>query len=94
MAEQLKLEPYAVHTTYQYSGTEGKRHRLREAMLFFDPPEYYNAPGGFLSFKLSVPKRLFFGGAHSVEKHFSLVNYQLKRIRIAFAVALMLNRTL
>jgi len=32
-------------TTFQYAGTEGKRHRLREAMLFRDPPEYYNPSG-------------------------------------------------
>ncbi|OMO93683.1 Reticulon [Corchorus olitorius] len=44
MYEQLRLEPYALHTTFQYAGTEGKRHRLREAMVFYDPPEYYDAP--------------------------------------------------
>lgn len=45
MYQQLRLEPYAVHTTFQYAGTEGKRHRLREAMVFYDPPEYYDTPG-------------------------------------------------
>lgn len=45
MYKQLRLEPYAVHTTFQYAGTEGKRHRLREAMVFYDPPEYYDTPG-------------------------------------------------
>lgn len=45
MYQQLRLEPYAVHTTFQYAGTDGKRHRLREGMFFFDPPEYYDAPG-------------------------------------------------
>jgi hypothetical protein len=45
MYKQLHLEPYAVHTTFQYAGTEGKRHRLREAMLFFDQPSYYDSPG-------------------------------------------------
>lgn len=48
MYQQLRLEPYAVHTTFQYAGTEGKRHRLREAMAFYDPPEYYDAPGSSL----------------------------------------------
>ena len=43
--QQLRLEPYAVHATFQYGGTEGKRHRFREAMLFYDSPEYYNPPG-------------------------------------------------
>jgi hypothetical protein len=47
MYQQLRLEPYAVHTTFQYAGTEGKRHRLREAMLFFDQPTYYDSPGLF-----------------------------------------------
>jgi hypothetical protein len=44
---KLDLEPYAVHTTFQFGGTEGKRHRLREAKLFFDPPEYYDSPGKY-----------------------------------------------
>jgi hypothetical protein len=26
----------------QYGGSKGKRHRLREAMLWVDPPEYYS----------------------------------------------------
>ncbi|GAB2272835.1 hypothetical protein Dimus_007654 [Dionaea muscipula] len=49
MYQQFRLEPYAVHTTFQYAGTAGKRHRLREAMLFYDPPEYYNSSGKFLA---------------------------------------------
>ncbi|XP_047178982.1 arabinosyltransferase XEG113-like isoform X1 [Vigna umbellata] len=94
MYQQLRLEPYAVHTTFQYGGTEGKRHRLREAMLFLDPPEYYNPPGGFLSFKPYIPKRLMLSGEHNVESHFTLVNYQIKQIRTALAIASLLNRTL
>ncbi|KAF7829106.1 arabinosyltransferase XEG113-like [Senna tora] len=94
MYQQLRLEPYAVHTTFQYAGTEGKRHRLREAMVFHDPPEYYNPPGGFLSFKPSIPKNLLLSGNHNIESHFSLVNYQMKQIRTALALASLLNRTL
>ncbi|KAM0935261.1 putative nucleotide-diphospho-sugar transferase [Dioscorea sansibarensis] len=94
MYAQLSLEPYAVHTTFQYAGTEGKRHRLREAMAFYDPLEYYDAPGGFLSFKPRIPKNLLLDGAHTLESHFSLVNYQLKNIRTALAIASLLNRTL
>lgn len=45
MHEQFKLKPYAVHTTFQYAGTDGKRHRLREGMLFYDSPDYYSSPG-------------------------------------------------
>ncbi|XWS62279.1 hypothetical protein CRYUN_Cryun07bG0196600 [Craigia yunnanensis] len=94
MYEQLRLEPYALHTTFQYAGTEGKRHRLREAMVFYDPPEYYDGPGGFLSFKPSIPKSLLLDGKHNLESHFALINYQMKQIRSALAVASLLNRTL
>ncbi|CAN4076416.1 unnamed protein product [Withania somnifera] len=94
MFQHLKLEAYAVHTTFQYAGTEGKRHRLREGMVFYDPPEYYNPPGGLLTFKPSIPKVLLLDGNHSIETHFNLVNYQMKQIRTALAVASVLNRTL
>ncbi|KAL0302513.1 UNVERIFIED_CONTAM: Arabinosyltransferase [Sesamum angustifolium] len=92
--QQLKLEPYAVHTTFQYAGTDGKRHRLREAMVFFDPPEYYDTPGGFLTFKPNIPKSLLLDGQHNIESHFALVNYQIKQIRTALAIASLLGRTL
>ncbi|GFH21963.1 glycosyltransferase, partial [Haematococcus lacustris] len=36
--EEFGLQPYVAHATFQYSGTPGKRHRFREAMLFEDPP--------------------------------------------------------
>jgi hypothetical protein len=94
MHQQLRLEPYAVHTTFQYAATEGKRHRLREGMLFYDPPEYYDAPGGFLTFRPSIPKSFLLEGEHNVESHFVLVNHQMKQIRTALAVASVLNRTL
>ncbi|KAL0288737.1 UNVERIFIED_CONTAM: Arabinosyltransferase [Sesamum calycinum] len=92
--QQLKLEPYAVHTTFQYAGTDGKRHRLREAMVFYDPPEYYDTPGGFLTFKPNIPKSLLLDGQHNIESHFALVNYQIKQIRTALAIASLLGRTL
>uniref|UniRef100_A0A0D6QZ75 Nucleotide-diphospho-sugar transferase domain-containing protein n=1 Tax=Araucaria cunninghamii TaxID=56994 RepID=A0A0D6QZ75_ARACU len=91
---QLGLDPYAVHTTFQYAGTDGKRHRLREAMIFYDSPEYYDSKGGFLSFNSSIPEELLTGGEHSVDSHFALVNYQIKQIRSALAIANILNRIL
>ncbi|PKI76521.1 hypothetical protein CRG98_003072 [Punica granatum] len=94
MYQQLRLEPYAVHTTFQYAGTEGKRHRLREGMVFYDPPEYFDVPGGFLSFKPSIPKSLLFDGEHNIQSHFTLINYQMKQIRTALAIATVLDRTL
>ncbi|KAK4486282.1 hypothetical protein RD792_008952 [Penstemon davidsonii] len=94
MYQQLRLQPYAVHTTFQFAGTEGKRHRLREAMVFNDPPEYYDTPGGLLTFKPNIPKSLLLDGQHNLESHFALVNYQIKQIRTALAIASLLGRTL
>ena len=34
MAAALGLEPYVVHATFQFSGTPGKRHRMREALMW------------------------------------------------------------
>lgn len=34
MAAALGLEPYVVHATFQFSGTPGKRHRFREALMW------------------------------------------------------------
>jgi hypothetical protein len=49
--EEFGLQPYVAHATFQYSGTPGKRHRFREAMLFEDPPSYYDHHAGFITFK-------------------------------------------
>eukprot|EP00850_Spirogloea_muscicola_P010213 SM000059S18690 [mRNA] locus=s59:388939:393964:+ [translate_table: standard] len=85
------LKPYAFHATFQFAGTEGKRHRFREAKEFFDKPEYYNVPEGFLHYQSDIPDELMTGGVHSVETHFNLVNYQ---VRNALAISQILNRTL
>jgi hypothetical protein len=45
LPQALKVEPYAVHAVHQFSGTEGKRHRFREGMLWVDGPEYYTPKG-------------------------------------------------
>ena len=47
-----------VHTTFQYGGADGKRWRLREAMLWEDPPSYYDPPGGLLRYEPHVPEAL------------------------------------
>lgn len=38
----MEVKPYVVHQTFQFGGTKGKRHRLREAMLWNDDPAYYS----------------------------------------------------
>jgi hypothetical protein len=50
----LAAQPYAVHATFQFAGTPGKRHRLRESMLFEDPPDYFDHPVGFISFAVRL----------------------------------------
>ena len=34
MPQRHHLQPYVTHATFQYSGTPGKRHRLREALIW------------------------------------------------------------
>lgn len=88
-----KQEAYVVHATFQFAGTEGKRHRMREAMIWeSDGPEYYDPPGGFLAFKPDIPDELL-AGYDSKEGHFALLNHQIKQVRDALALASALNRT-
>jgi hypothetical protein len=58
----LLVQPYALHATFQFAGTPGKRHRMREFMLFDDPPEYYDHKVGFISFQVSKARQE--GGRH------------------------------
>ena len=44
MPFKLKLEPYVVHATFQFSGTPGKRFRFREALLWSVRPSHYPIP--------------------------------------------------
>lgn len=100
--KKLKLEPYALHATFQFSGTNGKRHRMREFMLFDDVPEYYEHKTGFLGFKMDgidalLPKAGPADGQSklsNVQGHFLLVNHQIQRIRTAMAMATVLGRAL
>jgi arabinosyltransferase len=48
----MGVPPYVVHQTFQYGGVKGKRHRLREAVLWRDPPAYYR-DGQFLHAELA-----------------------------------------
>ncbi|KIZ02110.1 hypothetical protein MNEG_5845 [Monoraphidium neglectum] len=45
MYRTLGIKPYAVHATFQFSGTPGKRHRFREAGLWLEDYTYYHHPG-------------------------------------------------
>eukprot|EP00884_Botryococcus_braunii_P011897 jgi/Botrbrau1/20708/Bobra.0058s0037.1 len=102
MNERLGLDVYVVHATFQFSGTPGKRHRMRERLLWApDPPEYYDPPGGLLSFDLQFNGLLTVAGPTSHDyalpsklTHFDLLNFELLQVRHAWAIAGALNRTL
>jgi hypothetical protein len=88
-------QPYSVHTTFQYGAAAGKRHRLREATVWIDPPAYYDPPGGLLVFAPNVPHALVYPpGGMDVPGHIKLINYQLRQIRSALALAHALGRKL
>jgi hypothetical protein len=81
--------------SYQYAAAAGKRHRLREARVWIDPPEYYDPPGGLLAFTLSVPHELIYpAGGMSVQGHIVLIKRQLAQLRAALALAHALGRKL
>jgi len=110
MAHLMRTQPYMVHTTFQYGGAQGKRHRLREAMIWEDDEAYYNPPQGLLRFEVDIPEDLVypngadgvdpatgtldFARRHSVAQHFALVHHQLAQIRDALALARALGRVL
>jgi len=107
MAHLMQREPFMVHTTFQYAGAEGKRHRLREGMMWEDDEEYYSKD--FLTFTPEIPYELVYPSGRStvhsdgsvdrrhwmtVQQHFKLVNHQLTQIRDALALAKALGRIL
>eukprot|EP00898_Chlorokybus_atmophyticus_P001329 jgi/Chlat1/2197/Chrsp17S02758 len=94
MPGKLGLQPYAAHATFQFGGTEGKRHRIREDKHWIDDQAYHNPTGGLLVYNPDIPGELLHEGPHTFETHFKLVNYQLTQIRTAFAFATALGRTM
>jgi len=72
--------------TYRYAAAAGKRHRLREARVWIDPPAYYDPPGGLLAFDIDQPERLVHpAGGMSVQGHIELINHQLAQVRDGLA---------
>mmetsp|Transcript_21209 Transcript_21209/g.66518 ORF Transcript_21209/g.66518 Transcript_21209/m.66518 type:complete len:672 (+) Transcript_21209:60-2075(+) len=97
MPERLGKEPYAVHATFQFAGTNGKRHRMREWLVWEDEPAYYDPPGGLLAVDVEPPAELLHPGGRppsTVAHHFDLVNWQLSRIRSGLVLAELTGRVL
>lgn len=94
--QQLQLDPYVVHATFQFSGTDGKRNRMREFELWKDEPEYYQPGHGFVTWEMDTPEHLVASAVPnppslecctSQQGHFDLVNHQLVQTRNALAAA-------
>jgi len=95
MPQRRGVEPFSVHTTFQYSGAPGKTHRLREALLWHDEPAYYSPPNGVLVYVPMIMWQLVRPlGKMDVHAHFELVNGQLRQLRAAFLLAKRLKRVL
>lgn len=97
-ARRAGIVPYSVHTTFQYGGAPGKRHRLREAMLWRDEDEYYDPPDGMLMYTAELPDALLNGQVSgrpmSPSEHVMLMTHQLRQIRAALVLAHALGRRL
>ena len=110
LAERSGVTPFAVHNTYQYSGTAGKIARFRENGLWaVDDAAYYDVGDAnanakerkFLLLKYDVPRHLADPArAKATPKggtphaHIELMTYQVNRVRDGLALASALNRTL
>mmetsp|Transcript_8558 Transcript_8558/g.22534 ORF Transcript_8558/g.22534 Transcript_8558/m.22534 type:complete len:342 (+) Transcript_8558:952-1977(+) len=97
LPERLGKRPYALHATFQFAGTNGKRHRMREWQVWQDDPAYYNPPSGMLALGYTIPEALLRPGGKelmTVEQHFELVNWQLARIRTGLLLAELTGRVL
>jgi hypothetical protein len=90
---RLNKTGIAVHNTFQFGGSPGKRSRFREFRFWLaDPPEYYNVP--VLTYTFMPAKRLIEAGPNSAKDHFALVNPQLTALRQAWGLARALGRRL
>lgn len=95
--ETQEVKPYVVHTTFQFGGSAGKKHRLREGGLWEDSPEYYTQ-GRFLDVSVTkppVPNGFdTWNGTAMALYHRTAMMAQLAEVRDAMAVAVVLNRTI
>lgn len=90
-----------MHATHVSGGLGGKRHRLREAMLWEDAPGYYTSPR-LLSMDVAPPPRPKDLGLVSMSArqqmvvrmaHLRGMLVQLQQVRAGMALAVALDRT-
>ena len=82
---------FMVHTTYQFSHSFGKRHRLRDEKLWLIDDDEYYAGGNFLKVSSFLPEPIRDG--KDVETHLELSMHYRRTLRAAFAIGEILNRT-
>lgn len=69
----LGVDPFSVHVNYNEGGLRGKRHRMREAGLWMDPPAYFETFNGYVQvavFRLASARCVRPEGAACVRKRF------------------------
>ena len=82
--QKQEVEPFAMHANLEFGGWPAKRQRLREAGLWYDPPEYYDS-GGFVEVRdLAVPNRPQgyenWTSARMVDFHLASMRVQLAQV--------------
>eukprot|EP00746_Dinoflagellata_sp_MGD_P006092 gnl/MRDRNA2_/MRDRNA2_111843_c0_seq1.p1 gnl/MRDRNA2_/MRDRNA2_111843_c0~~gnl/MRDRNA2_/MRDRNA2_111843_c0_seq1.p1 ORF type:complete len:1376 (+),score=258.22 gnl/MRDRNA2_/MRDRNA2_111843_c0_seq1:66-4193(+) len=99
MSEQLDTPVYSVHADYTNGGITGQIARWRTAGLWqIDGPSYYN--GKFVVFDFQIPESLLVPfediDVHfeAPDRHMQLVDFQLKQLAHALAIAESLERIL
>ena len=81
----MEVKPYVVHQTFQFGGSKGKRHRLREAMLWYDDAAYHSGRQ-FVHAELSyLPEPPGFENLPDFNMslfHLENMQHQLRQVRI------------
>uniref|UniRef100_A0A061QQR3 Glycosyltransferase n=1 Tax=Tetraselmis sp. GSL018 TaxID=582737 RepID=A0A061QQR3_9CHLO len=89
-----RVDPFVVHTTFQYGGPAGKRTRLRERGLWADPPGYFQ--GRFISADLASPATPpgwdSMNTDQRIDFHKQSMARQLKELRELLQLAVALDR--
>ncbi len=71
LPQMLQVKPFEIHFVWGGKGWHGKRQRMREALMYHDPPSYYRQ-GYFLSVELDYLQvgvcRGWVGGGMYVEE--------------------------
>lgn len=106
LPERFGQAALVFHTAFVFGGGRGKRHRMREHMVWYDEEPYFRPADGEVGFLVlgrdeSPPPELLHPsgggdgsgtGAMTVSWHFRLVNWQLARVRSGLLLARRLRR--